>query len=115
MFNKKILLNGKVLRNVICPEFSGADDMGFSLIAAMECGSRGYYLPSYQMLSLHEESRKNALYSRDGHYVELYALYKSLFKNGYRPVLSKFSSGSEAMDKPEWRATRVLPVIRHEW
>jgi len=114
MFNKQVLFNPKIL-NMPPPDFPKADDMGFSLIAALECGSRSYYLPSYGMLKFHKQNVKEALYNRPGHYEDLYGLYKLLLNNGYKPVLSRSSSQSVNKDSPEQRAVQVLPAVKHPW
>lgn len=114
MFNKSMLLNPKILEIAMCSNFPQAYDMGFSLIAAMECDSRRYYLPSHGMLKFHKQYTKKALSAYTGHYEDRYGLYKSLFNCGYKPVLSKLLSESKSTT-PEWRAARILPVVKHHW
>jgi len=117
MFNKRILSSPKIL-NMPPSNFPKADDMAFSLIAALEFGSRSYYLPSYGMLKFHEQRDEAALYDRSGHYEDLYAFYKFLLNSGYRPVLSKLSRQSVSEhyeDSPEFRAVQILPVVKHSW
>ncbi len=114
MFNKQVL-SQKLLRRIISPPFPEADDMGFSLIAALECGSRSYYLPSYGMLGFHKDCTKGALYNRAGHYDDLYAFYKSLLNEGYKPVLSRLPSRFAECDLPSHWAVRAVPVVKHPW
>ena len=114
MFRKPVLLNQRVLEVATRPKFPKAYDMGFSLIAAVEYGSRRYYLPSYGMLKIHKQYTQGALSARSGHYDDRYALYKSLFNSGYEPVLSRLSAKS-SRDTPEWRAAQLLPAVKHQW
>jgi hypothetical protein len=114
MFNKQILLNQKILDVVRPLDYPQANDMAFSLIAALEFGSRGYFLPSYGMLKIHQQYTKVALNAETGHYDDRYALYKSLFNSGYEPVLSRLSAKSNK-DTPEWRAVQLLPAVKHQW
>jgi glycosyltransferase involved in cell wall biosynthesis len=113
MFNREIL-NPNVMKAVIFPEFPKADDMGFSLIAALEHGSHRYYLPSYGMLKIHKQYTKAALNRRTGHYDDLYRLYKAFVQNGYQPVLSRMPSRNHR-DTPEWKAVKMLPLVRQQW
>jgi hypothetical protein len=114
MFNKQILLNQRILDVVRPLDYPQATDMAFSLIAALEFGSRGYFLPSYGMLKIHQQYTKGALNAETGHYHDRYALYKSLFSSGYEPVLSRLSAKS-SRDTPEWRAAQLLPAVRNQW
>jgi hypothetical protein len=115
MFSKQILMNPRVLDVINSPDYPRADDMGFSIIVAMEHGSRRYFLPSYGMLKFHEMSEKAPLYKHPNHYRELYALYKSLYKSGYTPVLGRLPSSATKSDSPEQRAAQLPPAVKHPW
>lgn len=111
MFDRRLLLERKVWETVRSRTFPGADDMAFSLAAALTCGSRSYALPSHGMLAFHDEWRHGALYHQPGHNEILYAQYKALLAEGYRPVLSR--------DDPDPSQTanlaRRLPVKSFAW
>jgi glycosyltransferase involved in cell wall biosynthesis len=113
MFNKKIAMNEAVL--TMPPKFPKAVDMAFSIIAAIELGSRNYYLPSYGMLKTHEQKKQGAICANVGFYYELYALYKLLLEKGYEPVLKRLSSLGIVDDSPEWRAARTLSPQKYPW
>lgn len=111
MFDRRLLLESKVWDVVRSREFPGADDMAFSLAASLACGSRSYALPSHGMLSFHDEWRHGALYHQPGHNEILYAQYKALLAEGYRPVLSREGPGrSRSAD-----LARRLPVKTFAW
>lgn len=114
MFNKG-LLNAQLLERAIPADHEQADDMAFPLVAWLESGSRSYFLPSYEMLKMHPEHIKGALFSREGHYDSLYGLYKSLLQNGYQPVLSRGRTSSGENETAEQRAARLLPKKTHRW
>jgi hypothetical protein len=114
MFNRETIMTPRLLQVVMRPEYVEATDMAFSLIAAIETGSRSYYLPSYGMLKFHREYKKEALTGKDGHYDARHALYKSLLKDGYRPVLSKACS-RENREGPAWKAGQKLLAMKHKW
>jgi glycosyltransferase involved in cell wall biosynthesis len=113
MFNKELLSNARILD--LSRGFSKADDMAFPLVAAMEWGSRSYFLPSYKMLEMHYECHRNSLYTVSGHSAELYAQFKSLLKEGYQPVLSRNAAGLPERETPEQYAARVLPALTYSW
>jgi hypothetical protein len=112
MFNKGILANSRILN--MSEGFSKADDMAFPLIAALEWGSRRYFLPSHNMLKMHDQGVINPLNKNHGHYDELYAQYRLLLDEGYQPVLAGIDPSSEA-DSPERRAARSLPLLTLPW
>ncbi len=111
---RKDILTPEVLKVVMGMEFPSADDMGFSLGAAMAHGSQSYYLPSSGMLDFHEQSQTAALYKHPGHYVALYAMYKALWKRGYQPVLSRLSP-RELKTSPEGKAAEMLVPRKILW
>ena len=113
MFNKALLLNARVLD--LSRGYPKADDMAFPLIAALEWGSRSYYLPSYKMLEMHYEYNRNSLYTVSGHSAELYAQFKGLLKEGYQPVLSRNAPGLPEQETPEQYAARLLPAVTYSW
>jgi hypothetical protein len=113
MFNKELLLNARILE--LSRGFPKADDMAFPLVAAVEWGSRSYFLPSYKMLEMHYECNRNSLYTVSGHSAELYAQFKGLLKEGYQPVLSRNAAGLPERETPEQYAARILPAITYSW
>jgi hypothetical protein len=113
MFNKALLLNARILD--LSRGFPKADDMAFPLVAAVEWGSRSYFLPSYQMLEMHYEYNRNSLYTVSGHSEELYLQFKSLLKEGYQPVLIRNATGSPETETPERYAARHLPAVTYTW
>jgi glycosyltransferase involved in cell wall biosynthesis len=113
MFNKAIL-TPRVLDVVTNPEFPGAFDMGFSLICALEHDSQCYYLPSYGMIETHEQNRKSALARYPEYRRDLHALFKSMWKQGYRPVLSRLST-LELRDSSEQKAIELLKPRKLSW
>jgi glycosyltransferase involved in cell wall biosynthesis len=113
MFNKQLLFNARILD--FSSGFPKADDMAFPLIAAVEWGSRSYFLPSYKMLEMHYEYNRNPLYTVSGHSAELYAQFKGLLKEGYQPVLSRNAAGLPARETPEQYAARLLPALTYSW
>ena len=113
MFNKQIL-SPRLLDVVIFPEFAGAYDMGFSLIASLEHGSQCYFLPSYNMLESHQQGRKAALMDGPERYRDMHALFKSMLKRGYKPVLSRLSP-TEFSNSPERRAVELLKPVKVAW
>lgn len=115
MFNKKILFNPAVWNVIRSSAFPLADDMAFSIIAAMECGSRTYFLPSYRMLTFQRTKKKTALNQRHGHYKQLFNLYKSLLKSGYKPVLSRLSDLDSKSYSAERKAAQILPKNKNPW
>jgi glycosyltransferase involved in cell wall biosynthesis len=115
MFNKKILFNPGVWNVIRSTAYPLADDMAFSIIAAMECGSRTYFLPSYRMLKFQRTKKKTALNQRHGHYKQLYNLFKSLFKSGYKPVLSRLSDLDSESYSAERKAAQILPKNKNPW
>jgi len=115
MFNKTILFNPEVWNVIRSSAFPLADDMAFSIIAAMECGSRTYFLPSYRMLTFQRTKKKTALNQRHGHYKQLFNLYKSLLKSGYKPVLSRLSDLDSKSYSAERKAAQILPKNKNPW
>jgi len=113
MFNKRLLVNPRILD--FSSGFPKADDMAFPLIAALEWGSNSYFLPSYNMLALHYEYNRNALYEVSGHTADLYAYFKSLLREGYQPVLSRSAASSSKSETPEQYAAQVLPAFTYPW
>jgi hypothetical protein len=113
MFHKELLATPGIMS--ISPEFPKADDMAFSLLAALQWGSRSYYLPSYGMLKLHQDHSLQPLYSVSGHYDDLYSQFKSLLRKGYPPVLSREPHPPLKGEAPEQQATRVLPREKYHW
>jgi hypothetical protein len=113
MFSKELLVNARILD--LSRGFAKADDMAFPLVAALEWGSRSYFLPSYRMLEMHYEYNQNPLYTVSGHTTELYAQFKGLLKEGYQPVLSRTGAGSPENETPERDAARRLPAMRYSW
>jgi glycosyltransferase involved in cell wall biosynthesis len=113
MFNKQILLNARIMD--LSRGFPNADDMAFPLIAALEWGSKSYFLPSYNMLEIHYEYNRNSLYEVSGHTQALYAQYNSLLKEGYQPVLSRNLTNSSSGETPEQYAVRLLPAVKYCW
>ncbi|MBM4299948.1 MAG: glycosyltransferase [Deltaproteobacteria bacterium] len=113
MFNKALLLNARILD--LSRGFPKADDMAFPLVAAVEWGSRSYFLPSYKMLEMHYEYNRNPLYTVPGHSAELYAQFKGLLKEGYQPVLSRNAAGGVETETPERDAAQRLPAMQYSW
>lgn len=113
MFDKGILFSSKVLR--MSEQFEQADDMAFPLIAYQEWGSRSYFLPSSGMLQFHDQRLKNPLSFRHGHYKALYAQYKTLWKDGYQPVLSREPGASTSAFLSAQSAAETLSELRREW
>ena len=113
MFNKELLVNARILD--LSHGFPKADDMAFPLVAAVEWGSRSYFLPSYKMLEMHYECNRNSLYEVSGHSAELYSQFKGLLKEGYQPVLSRNAAGLPERETPEQYAARILPAVRYSW
>jgi glycosyltransferase involved in cell wall biosynthesis len=113
MFNKQILLNARIMD--LSRGFPKADDMAFPLVAALEWGSRSYFLPSYNMLEFHYEYNRNSLYEVSGHTQALYDQYNSLLKEGYQPVLSRNPANSSSGETPEQYAVRLLPAVKYCW
>jgi len=111
MFDKHIL-TPNVLKAVMPVKHRGADDMVFPLAAYLEHKSQAYYFPSYNMLDFHTQSTEKALNARAGHYKDLHALYKSMFANGYLPVISRLAEND---DSPEKRAIATLPRHTFSW
>ena len=115
MFNKRIVMNPQVLETVMWPRSPNATDMAFSVIAAMESGSRSYYLPAHGKLRFHGQWKKAAIWTHASYFDDLFALYKSLLNRGYQPVLGRPSSRPGRGDSPERRAARTLPIKRFPW
>lgn len=113
MFNKALLVNARIMD--LSRGFPKADDMAFPLVAAMEWGSRSYFLPSYKMLEMHYEYNQSPLYLVSGHSAELYAQFKGLLKEGYQPVLSRNAAGLSERETPEQYAARLLPAMTYSW
>ena len=114
MFNKQIL-TPNVLKGVMpTGEYSRADDMAFSLAAYLEHQSQTYYLPSYGMIEYHVQSKKNALYAQNGHYTDLYALYKAMLNRGYKPVMSRSSSLANNVT-PEKKVVELIEQEKFSW
>jgi len=114
MYNNRIL-TPRVLERIMRPDFGKGNDMIFPLVAAMECGSRVYFLPCCGMFKFHRQQTKAALCQQPGHYEARYAYYKLLLEEGYRPVLSRLSSRFANRNSPEQRAVRELRVRKHPW
>jgi glycosyltransferase involved in cell wall biosynthesis len=113
MFNKELLVNARILD--LSRGFPKADDMAFPLVAAVEWGSRSYFLPSYRMLEMHYEYNRNPLYTVLGHTTELYAQFKELLNEGYQPVLSRMAAGGVGTGTPEGDAAQRLPAMKYSW
>jgi hypothetical protein len=113
MFKKQLLLNDRIMN--LSRGFPKADDMAFPLVAALEWGSRSYFLPSYNMLKMHYESSRNSLYTVSGHSDHLYAQFKGLLKEGYQPILSRNTAGSPETETPEQYAARHLKAVKYSW
>jgi glycosyltransferase involved in cell wall biosynthesis len=113
MFNKELLVNARILD--LSRGFPKADDMAFPLVAAVEWGSRSYFLPSYRMLEMHYEYNRNPLYTVSGHTTELYAQFKELLQEGYQPVLSRTGASALESETPERDAARRLPAMKYSW
>ena len=113
MFHKQLLTTPGIMS--LDPEFPAADDMAFPLLAALQWGSRSYYLPSYGMLKWHQDHASSPLHSISGHYDDLYYQFKSLLTKGYQPVLSREPHPGREGDSPEQQAARVLPREKYPW
>jgi glycosyltransferase involved in cell wall biosynthesis len=113
MFRKGLLANERILD--LSRGFPRADDMALPLVAALEFGSRSYFLPSYKMLEMHYEYNRNALYTVPGHTAQLYAQLKSLLHEGYRPVLSRIAADPAATESAEQYVARHLPAVTTSW
>lgn len=113
MFHKQLLATPGI--TTVSPDFPHADDMAFSLLAALQWGSRSYFLPAYRMLKLHREHALNPLYSVSGHYDDLCSQFKSLLKQGYQPVLSREPHRAPENGSPEQYAARTLPREKYPW
>jgi hypothetical protein len=113
MFNKALLVNARILD--LSRGYPRADDMAFPLVAAVEWGSRSYFLPSYNMLEMHYEYNRSPLYLVSGHSAELYAQFKGLLQEGYQPVLSRQAAGLPESETPEQYAARLLPAMTYSW
>jgi len=115
MYNKEILFNKQVFNVATARNFPNAYDMAFSISASMELGSRGYFLPSFGMLKFHEDQKVNAIHEMPGHYDARLSLFKSLYKAGYVPVMSRSSSQTGDHNTPEWRAIQKLKPKCRPW
>jgi hypothetical protein len=113
MFSKRILLSPRVLE--MSRDFPRADDMAFPLIAAMEWGSRSYFVPSYSMLKMHDQGVVDSLNTRASHYEELYSQYKNLLKQGYQPVLERNDDAGPEFGASARRAAGKLPIVTFSW
>lgn len=117
MFHKMIL-SPRVLDVVMNPEFPRAYDLAFSLIVSMEHGGDCYYLPSFGMLDFHDERRQEPLMPSPKKnataYDDLNALFKSMLKQGYQPVVSRLSM-NDTDSSPEQQALKLLPSHTLPW
>lgn len=114
MFNKKIVLSERI-QNMF-RDTGRADDMAFPIVANLEWGSRSFYLPSNGMLEMHDQHAGiAALNAVPGHYTDLYAKYKDLLDEGYRPVIAGTSCQCIDADSPPIRAARRLTVRSYPW
>ncbi len=90
MFNKTTVMHPRILD--MTPEFKKSDDMGFSLIANLTNKSQVYYFPSWQRLKFHDTEKNNHAISKEKKYFDnIYAVWKSLWQEGYKPVLERLS------------------------
>ena len=115
MFNKRILLSPRVMQEVTYPRVATAYDLAFPLIAALELGSRSYYLPSYGMLQFHRQWRKGAMMTRPGKNESRLRLHKLLLGDGYTPVLAREEDPEQPHRVYAKRLARTLPVLRQAW
>jgi hypothetical protein len=113
MFNKQLLLSSNIVNQT--DNFPIKSDLDFSLLAALEWGSRTYYLPSYGMLDFHPQCSQKALYKVYGKYEELYGRYKAAVKRGYRPVVDRMSEISPEQRLLIEKAIGVLPITNYSW
>ena len=113
MFRKRILFHPAMLDQG--PEGARSDSSWFPWIAAMELGSRKYYLPTHGRLRVHAEHRHAALGDIPGFRTELYAAYKRMWRRGYRPVLGRTGAERVPDGSPERRAARSLPSETDLW
>lgn len=91
MFNKTIIMHPRILD--MTPEFKKSDDMGFSIIANLTNKSQVYYFPSWQRLKFHDtEKNKHAISTEKSYFDNVYAVWKALWKEGYKPVIERLSS-----------------------
>ena len=115
MFNKRILLSPRVMQEVTYPRVATAYDLALPLIAALELGSRSYYLPSYGMLQFHRQWKKGAMMTRPGRNESRLRLHKLLLADGYIPVLAREEYPKEPHRVYAKRLARTLPVVRQAW
>jgi len=117
MLNRRVLLEHQVMDIAMQRNQSNAivSDMGFPLMASLVHGSHCYYFPAWDKLAFHEQAHQGAIYQVLGRHRDLLALFKRLYKSGYKPVFSKVHelSSSEA-ERVRW-AAETLPSKEYFW
>jgi hypothetical protein len=115
MYSRELLFNLRVFNIATARNYPNAYDMAFSIIAWMESGSRGYFLPSFGKLGFHPEHKKSSIHELSGHHDARFRLFKSLYKQGYVPVMSRSPALMKEKNTHEWRAVQQLEPKRRLW
>lgn len=113
MLNRHILFSSRIGR--MLRDYQQVYDMVFPLVAYLEWGSNSFFLPSGEMLRLQDRQLDHAPASGKDFYDELYSYYKALWKEGYRPVLSREPETLTNAIAAAKRLARELPSVRMEW
>jgi glycosyltransferase involved in cell wall biosynthesis len=117
MLNRRVLLEPRVMDMAMQRNRSDAivSDMGFPLTAALVHGSRCHYFPAWGKLSFHDQAHQGAIYQIPDRHRDLVALFKRLYKSGYKPVLSKVHElSSVEAERVRW-AAETLPSKMYYW
>src|SRR5690606_20434983 len=72
MFHRDTILHPEVFAEIVSPPFPKTDDMAFGITTSMKLGTRKYFMPSYNMVRIHRQSRIRALATRGGRDADLY-------------------------------------------
>lgn len=117
MFNKQILQSREMLEGLISKEFPKADDMAFGPVAHMVWGSTVYYYPIHGRILFDEEvgTAEGRLYLVNDHLRQMYAFYKSLLANGYKPVLERLANEPTFLSLPENKYAQSFRNKRVDW
>jgi len=113
IFDRRILTDSGLLR--LAPEHHRSDSAWFPWLPSMKLGTRKYYLPSYGRLDFHPEMQRHALMQAPGFRSQMYAGYKTIWKQGYVPVLERKATEPDFEDSIEARVAATLPIETDAW